>query len=230
MNKIQCANRLLLAAMGCVFTLSSWAAITSAPTDTVKGRAPVLASAQVNFTDADSNGLVNVGDTLLAIQNGFTDADGDLQSGSVYSWKANGAEVGTGDTYTLTDSDAGKKITLTIVALTDSSITDPYESLPIAAVGGTADSGNTGGVDVPVNGTVLAVTIDGLVAGFPQVGTPLTAVSTCQGGSCSNLTYQWQIETAIGSGVFVDINGATSVSYTPQGGDQKRKIQVIVDN
>lgn len=230
MIKAKQASRLLLAAMGCVFTLSSWAAITSAPTDTVKGRAPTLANVQVNYDDVDQNGMLTVGDILKPTEGSFADLDGDTRTAFTYQWKADGSDIGTGDQYEIQSSDAGKKITLSVVALTDASITDPYESLPVSAVGGSADPSNSGGIDIPANGTVMAVTITGLINGFPQVDSPLTADATCQGGSCSNLNYQWQIETAIGSGVFADIAGATQSTYNPVGGDQKRKIQVVVSN
>ncbi|WP_161786961.1 ZirU family protein [Noviluteimonas dokdonensis] len=64
----------------------------------------------------------------------------------------------------------------------------------------------------------------------PLVGSVLNAVVTCNGsGTCPpTLQYQWQIESAIGSGAYVDIAGATATTYTVQGGDQKRRIRVFV--
>ncbi|MGO4550803.1 ZirU family protein [Lysobacter sp. 2RAF19] len=78
------------------------------------------------------------------------------------------------------------------------------------------------GVEVHFNG--------GPLAGSPMVGSVLNASVTCNGdGKCpTTLTYQWQIESAVGSRTYVDIGGATGATYTVQGGDQKRRIRVLV--
>ena len=41
------------------------------------------------------------------------------------------------------------------------------------------------------------------------------------------MSYQWQLETGVGTGVFANIAGATNQSYTPVRTDQKRKVQVL---
>ena len=78
-----------------------------------------------------------------------------------------------------------------------------------------------------------SVTVTGYVDGHPQVGADLTAEAICASGSAcdpAKLTYQWQIETAEGSGVFSDITTAgTNSTYKPLNTDQKLKLQVIVN-
>ena len=76
-------------------------------------------------------------------------------------------------------------------------------------------------VDVHFNGSPLT--------GAPLVGSVLSAAVTCKDGSCptTGLTYQWQIESAVGSGTYVDIAGATGATYTVVAGDQKRRIRVL---
>ncbi|MUV12650.1 ZirU family protein [Noviluteimonas gilva] len=78
------------------------------------------------------------------------------------------------------------------------------------------------GVNVHFNGNPLT--------GSPMVGSVLDAAVTCAGdGQCpTTLTYQWQIESAIGSGTYIDIVGATAQTYTVTAGDQKRRIRVQV--
>ncbi|MNI76889.1 hypothetical protein D3C73_1331460 [compost metagenome] len=66
--------------------------------------------------------------------------------------------------------------------------------------------------------------------GFPQVDTELSAVVQLADGSAGDAgTYQWKIETAIGSGVYQNIPGANGKTYKPVAGDQKRKIQIEVN-
>jgi hypothetical protein len=76
-------------------------------------------------------------------------------------------------------------------------------------------------------GTPLTITVQGKVSGSPQVGAALSAEVTCA-VVCSTLSYQWQIETLAGRGEYQDIVGATSSTYTPVKGDQKREIRVEV--
>jgi hypothetical protein len=77
-------------------------------------------------------------------------------------------------------------------------------------------------VIVEVNGSQLN--------GHPAVGSVVSAKVLCQGGhQCvAGLQYQWQIESAIGSGVYVDIAGATANTYAIGKDDQRRRIRVSV--
>ncbi|MGO4552551.1 ZirU family protein [Lysobacter sp. 2RAF19] len=83
-------------------------------------------------------------------------------------------------------------------------------------------TGNTPtGVEVHFNGSPLS--------GAPIVGSVLNASVTCAGGGkCTTpLVYQWQIESAVGSGTYIDIPGAVAETYTVTRGDQKRRIRVL---
>ncbi|MCU1719464.1 ZirU family protein [Pseudomonas sp. 5P_3.1_Bac2] len=224
-------SQLLALSFGLAFTASSFAAVTSSPTATVMGHAPeVITPAVISLkTDADGNGLINAGDTLKAewnIATDVTDADGDDISASSYEWFADGVSVGDSTELVITEAHRGKQITLKTTALTDPSITDPVMSEPALA---SIDPAIGPEISIPGEGTALGVTINGMVDGSPKVGTALTAVVACE-GSCGTLTYQWQIESAVGSGSFNNIAGATSQAYTPLKGDQKRQIQVVVGN
>ncbi|HDO1318488.1 inverse autotransporter beta domain-containing protein [Aeromonas veronii] len=94
----------------------------------------------------------------------------------------------------------------------------------------TDKSGNTGPASsVNYLASLMGVTITGLVNGFPQVGSVLTAVPDCGSSACrAGLIWQWQIEEGVGTGRFVDIAGATSVTYLPVREDQKKRVRVIV--
>ncbi|UHQ18743.1 ZirU family protein [Lysobacter sp. KIS68-7] len=79
--------------------------------------------------------------------------------------------------------------------------------------------------------TAVTVLMNGVaLTDFPIVGATLSANVTCDGdGTCPpTLQYQWQIESEIGSHIYVDIPGATASTYTIQRTDQRRRIQVTV--
>ncbi|MCO5784686.1 ZirU family protein, partial [Citrobacter meridianamericanus] len=141
-------------------------------------------------------------------------------------------------TYTLGLADLGKKITVEATPTTDSAITDPYQGTPVAATTGGAIDGGTGGdgtvTVTPATTPLSAMIVDAggaQVTGNPLVGDVVSAKTTCADGSvdCAGLTYQWQIETTAGSGSYDDIPGMTSKDYTVVKGDQRRKLQVIVN-
>lgn len=204
-------------------------AVISAPTDTVKGHAPTMTPGSIKSNDPNGTGVIAPGDVLtIDTPFVFNDADGDIEQGTTYSWQADGTEVGTGTTYTVQAADAGKNFSLLVTPRTDSAITDPYEGAPV-------ESSNT--LSVEADGEVIRVTITGMdVDGRPLVGQTLTADATCSVSTCAaagsnpgELTYKWQIETSVGSGIYQDISGAANTAtYTPEGGDQKRQIRVNV--
>jgi hypothetical protein len=224
-------SQLLALSFGMAFTASSFAAVTSSPTATVMGHAPqVVTPAVISVkTDVDGNGLINAGDTLKVGWNTATDvsdADGDTVEGASYEWFADGDSIGTGIELVISEAHRGKQITLKSIAHTDAGITDPAVSEPTLA---SIDPAIGPEISIPGEGVALGVTINGLVGGSPKVGSVLSADAACE-GSCGTLTYQWQIESAVGSASFVDIAGATSQTYTPLKDDQKRQIQVVVGN
>ncbi|EFH7843628.1 hypothetical protein GJ336_19720 [Escherichia coli] len=65
------------------------------------------------------------------------------------------------------------------------------------------------------------------VTGVPVVGNTLTITVPCSTG-CNTLAYQWQREDQVGSNHYVDIPGATAITYVPSATDQKRKIRVQI--
>ena len=214
--------------------------VTSPETDTVKGRAPVVSSATITGTPGGAGGTVWIaGDVLTAnysITDPDTDAPDNTATDATIQWTSGGVAVGTlgSKTYTLQASDAGKVVTYTLVPHTDAAITDPYQgALTIANNVGTDGSGGGGdestgggGSITPAAGNLLvsvAVSGDALVSGT-LTATP-TCISTCTG----NITYQWQLETGNGTGVYADIAGQTGSTYTPAKGDQKRKVKVVAN-
>lgn len=65
------------------------------------------------------------------------------------------------------------------------------------------------------------------IVGDARVGQQL--IAQCNNGSCSrSATYQWQIENPAGGG-FIDIPGADKENYFVAKSDQKKRIQVIVN-
>lgn len=63
----------------------------------------------------------------------------------------------------------------------------------------------------------------------PVVGDTLVAVAMCSIALCNgvSMNYQWEVESAVGSGVFIAIPGATSETLTVTGDLQKRTIRVV---
>lgn len=227
--KLKASRQLLGLAMGFAVSASAFAAVTSAPTSTVMGRAPTMSAPTVSYTDNDSNGLLNAGDALTVVEGAFDDMDGDMAIASTYRWMVDGVEVSTSATYTIGAGDAGKVITMGVVPRTDASITEPALGLEVLASGGSADGDGDGQIPVATDDALVSVAVSGYVAGNPQVGTQLVATPTCV-SVCGTVNYQWQVETAVGSGSYVDIAGATSSTYTPVRVDQKRMIQVVASN
>jgi hypothetical protein len=212
--------------------------VTSPETGTVTGRPPVVATATITGSPATA-GVWREGDTLTAeysITDPDTDAPDMAASDLTIQWTADGANVGVAGskTYTIQASDIGKRITYRLVPKTDPSITDPFEGVPtIAANVGTDGSGGPGGgdpngggggeVDIAPTNLLLSVAI----LGNPVVADTLTATPTCVGACSGGINYQWQLETAVGSGVFAEIPGQTGGTYTPAAGDQRRKVKVV---
>lgn len=205
-------------ALGLAISGSAFAAVTSPATLTVMGRAPTMGVPTILHGDLNTNGRVDTGDTLTAVDGLFDDLDVDAATASTYRWHDGSGDLGNASRYTLTAADLGKSITLYVKPHTDALITEPADgrevsSVPIVVVSGAA---------------LLSVAISGYVGGSPQVGTALTATPTCV-ATCGTVTYQWQIEDAVSSNNYMNIRGATGASYTPVRGDQKRKIQVVAN-
>lgn len=200
-------------------------AVTSTPTTTVKGHAPTYTAPTIGHTDTNKNSIIDVGDVLTAIEGTFDDPDGDAKIAPTWRWDGT-TNPGNGDSYTIVAGDLGKTIQLFVTPNTDPTITDPAVGTEVG--GGTAGApGTAASVKIAAGDDLLSVEITGIdTSGFPMVGAVLTAEPHCV-TTCGTLNYQWQIEDAVGSGTFTDITGATSDTYTPAKGDQKRQIQVV---
>ncbi|NDO81128.1 hypothetical protein CJP72_10230 [Citrobacter sp. NCU1] len=199
--------------------------VASSPTATVVGHAPTLQAGQITFVDENKNGVLDTGDVVKiddAHQFIFSDIDGDTPTNNTYSWKVDGKEVSTAGTYTIKDEDLNKSVGLEVTPHTDATSTDPAIGIATQA---------TGNLPIVGGDTVTAVAITGGsgTAGAPVVKDTLKATPTCS-KTCGTLNYQWRVETAVGSGEWEDITGATNATWVVTGGVQKRKVQVRVSN
>lgn len=205
--------------------------VTSSETAAVIGHAPVLKTAgKVTATDVNKDNVLGENDTLTVSGFDFTDEDGDTINIS-YEWYQDGTVISgeNKDTLKLKKDWLGKKITVKAVAKTDSKTTDPAESKSEDAkdyLDITNTSVGDKGLPVVSGSVVKAVTISGTA----EVGKKLTAAATCHDTCGSNVTYQWQIQDAVGSGSYTDIPSATTKEYTVLGKDQKKKIKVIASS
>ena len=86
---------------------------------------------------------------------------------------------------------------------------------------------NPGNANTPTAVQVMVGTA--ALDGAPKVGTTLSVHVTCSGdGTCPAMKYQWEIETAPGSGTYEPIAGATASTYVVKNTDQLRRIRVSV--
>lgn len=199
------------------------APVTSAATSPVTGHEPTLIAGEIGYSDANSNGKLDIGETVNIKTDGqFSDPDGDEAIAPSYEWLVDGSSVGNSDTYLVTAAELGKRITLRVTPHTDSSITEPADGTPTVY---------SGELSVVGEGELMAVSI----SGSPMVSETLTANATCIGasggeGACETdaVSYQWQIEDSFNTSIFSNIPGATNNTYQPTRTDQKKKIQVVV--
>ena len=210
--------------------------VTSPVTGTVTGRVPVLGTARITGTPGGAGNTYVTGDTLTATYT-ITDPDLDVADDAAtqltIQWTSGGVNVGTtgSKTYVIQASDSGKTITYSLVPKTSAAITDPAEGVRTLAstIGedgsGGGDGGDGGEVSPAGSGTLLSVAITGsaVVAGT------LTATPTCPGTCAGNITYQWQLETGVGTGIYANIAGATAGTYSPVRTDQRRRIKLIAN-
>ena len=157
-------------------------------------------------------GTAQAGETLTALTNGITDADGLTSPTYSYQWLA--ANVGiagaTNSTYTLTDADAGKTINVRVSFTDDGGNEETLTSAATAAVAAKPNSPATG-----------APTI----GGAPEVGQTLTAdvssIADSDGLTNVSYSYQW-----IAEGLGID--GANASNYTLTASEQGQTIKVKV--
>ena len=161
-------------------------------------------------------GTAQAGETLTVSTSSITDEDGLTSVSYSYQWVSNDGNTdadiqdATDSTYTLTDDDAGKTITVR-VSFTDDA--DHEETLTSAATAAVAAKPNS-----PATGTPT-------IGGTPQVGETLTVLTngiTDEDGLDNvSYSYQWM---AGGS----DIDGANASNYTLTASEQGQTIKVKV--
>ena len=181
--------------------------LTSAATDVVDARPNSPATGAPMIT-----GTAQVGETLTANTSGVADVDGLSNVQYEYQWLADDADIAgaTGSTYTLTDGEESKAITVQ-VSFTDDA--DNEETLTSAA---------TGAVDARPNSPATGAPT---ITGTAQVGQTLTAdtsgIADADGLSNVQYEYQWLADGA-------DIAGATGLTYTLTDSEENKPITVQV--
>ena len=158
------------------------------------------------------SGTAQVGETLTANTSGVADADGLSSVQYEYQWLADDSDIAgaTNATYTLTDSEESKVITVQ-VSFTDDA--DNEETLTSEATDEVAAKPNTPATGAPS------------ISGTAQVGETLTAntsgIVDADGLTNAAFTYQWLADDA-------DISGATNATYTLAAADEGKAITVQV--
>ena len=187
--------------------------LTSDPTGEVAAKPNTSATGQPTIS-----GTVQVGETLTADVTGIADEDGLDNVTFSYQWIRNdgnadeGIAGATGSSYTLTEDDKDKAITVTV------SFTDA-EGNPE-----TLTSDPTGEVAAAPAQNIQATGLP-TISGTAQVGSTLTAdtsgIADEDGLTTVSLSYQWMADDT-------NIQGATGSSYTLTEGDEGRAITVTV--
>ena len=174
---------------------------------------PASQDANSPATGAPSiSGTTHVGETLTAGVSGISDADGLANAIFSYQWQADAVDIpgATGSTYTLTDADEGKVIS---VAVTFTDDAGNEESLTSAATAAAEPQANTPATGAPA------------ITGAARVGETLAAntsgIADEDGLENAVFSYQWQAGGA-------DISGATDSTYTLVVDDAGRAISVRV--
>nr|CBA28114.1 hypothetical protein Csp_A05660 [Curvibacter putative symbiont of Hydra magnipapillata] len=188
---------------------------TSTPTGNVVAPNDTAGTVSVTNTTDGTRGTTSLqqGDVLTA--GTPVDADGGV-TGVTYQWKAGGVNVaanGTGSTYTLTQADVGKAITV-VATYTDA--LGPNKTATSTPTGNVVNVDDAGTVSVTnttdgTRGTTSLQQGDVLTA-----GTPVDA-----DGGVTGVTYQWKA-----GGVNVAANG-TGSTYTLTQADVGKAITVV---
>jgi hypothetical protein len=189
--------------------------VISSPTQSAQGQAPIASNVTIVYSDANGDGFINAGDTL-ATNYRFTDTDLDDEQGSAITWYVDGVSTGaTGATYTIPPNVVGQTISYRLVAKTDPTKTDPYESREYDSTNATDNGGGTGEIvpTPPSTGLAVRIEFDGSDT-RPMVGKTLTAALTCAAGTgaaCgTNVSYVWERRlSASGTWQAVGTNTAT---------------------
>ena len=187
--------------------------LTSAATAAVEAKPNSPATGAPAIT-----GTAQVGEKLTADLSGIADEDGLANAVFSYQWQADGADISgaTGDTYTLTDSDEGKAVSVTVSFTDDAGNEESLTSAETDAV--EPETQEAQAANNPATGLPT-------VSGIAQVGVKLTAdlsgIADEDGLTNASFAYQWQADGA-------DIPGATDSTYTLVADDEGKAVSVAV--
>jgi hypothetical protein len=163
----------------------------------------------VNTVAPAVSGTPQPGNTLTTTNGAWT---GNPTPTFAQQWQADAVDIpgATGLTYAVQPGDVGKSIR-SVVTATNS-------------VGSASANSNTVSiVQAPANTVAPAIT------GTPTAGQTLTLSNgTWTGTPTPTFTRQWQVETAVNSGLYQDIAGATTTSYIVQSVDQAKRLRGVV--
>ena len=165
------------------------------------------------------SGTAQVDETLTADISGITDADGLTSVSYSYQWIANDASADTdisgqtGSTYTLSDADVGKTISVRVSFTDDRGYEETLTSAATTAVTGP---------NSPATGAPT-------ISGTAQVGETLTAdvsgIVDADGLTSVSFSYQWIANDASAD---TDISGQTGSTYTLVSADVGKTIKLRV--
>ena len=155
-------------------------------------------------------GVARVEQTLTAVTTGIQDPDG--LGDFAYQWKADGTNItgATDSTYTLTNNEVGKRITVTVSFTDDGGSRESVTSQPTAAV-------------VAASVQNRPATGQPRITGVARVEQTLTAVTTGiqDPDGLGDFAYQWKADGT-------NITGATDSTYTLTNNEVGKRITVTV--
>ena len=183
--------------------------LTSDPTGEVEAKPNTSATGVPTIS-----GTLRVGETLTADVTGIADEDGLDNVTFSYQWMADDTNIqdATGSSYTLTENDEGKAITVTVSFTDAEGNPETLTSDPTGEVAA-APAQNIQATGVPT------------ISGTLQVGETLTADTTGiadeNGLTTVSYSYQWMADDT-------NIQGATDATYTLAEDDEGKAIKVLV--
>ena len=138
-----------------------------------------------------------MGETLTALTNGITDADGLTNVSYSYQWLADDADIGgeTASTYTLSDDDVGKAISVRATFTDNAGNEESLTSEATAEVEARPNSPATG-----------APTISGTVRAGETLTADTSGITDADGLTNVSFSYQWLADDS-------DIGGETASTY-----------------
>ena len=181
--------------------------LTSDPTGEVAAKPNIQATGQPTIS-----GTVRVGETLTADVTGIADEDGLTNVVFSYQWMADDTNIqdATGSSYTVTEDDEGRTITVT-VSFTDAE--GNPETLTSDPTGEVAAKPNTQATGQP--------TISGTVRVGETLTADVTGIADEDGLTNVVFSYQWMADDT-------NIQDATGSNYTLVSDDEGKTIMVTV--